>query len=188
MFHAGRAPEPERGYVAACAGPPGQQPSAHHAPGQRVAFSTAAAPGNAADGYPKPAVHSMSAGDDDVAGRNGRGFGERVAQSPTDLCNGEKPKAWAKFVRNYLMGWRYEMKDLLVWAESFQEETITMVTLEAYSASGPHTQDTGFSAVRASQQFWTFLSLNVGRTGDGRTKFDQAAELNGLDVWRRIVT
>ena len=47
--------------------------------------------------------------------------------------------------------------------------------------------DSGFSAARASAALWSFLNLNVGLQGDARTKFDQAKELHGLDVWRRIV-
>ena len=47
--------------------------------------------------------------------------------------------------------------------------------------------DTGFSAARASNLLWTFLNFNVGLEGEARTRFEQAEELNGLDVWRRIV-
>ena len=47
--------------------------------------------------------------------------------------------------------------------------------------------DIGFDPVKASGDLWSFLNLNVGLTGNGRSKFKQAENLNGLDVWRRIV-
>ena len=114
-------------------------------------------------------------------------FDDKVAQSEVMRYDDDdvKKTKWVKAVRNYLIGQAWEMKNLLLWAESFQRDTITFMDIQDLATRNAHMGDIGFSPERASGELWSFLNLNV--TGNARTKFDAARELNGLDVWRRIV-
>lgn len=173
--------QPDRGYFAGC-GAPHASTNDRQAPGSAPQSDTP-------HGYPpRTGYFNMYASDGEDQSRpsSRQWFEDKVAQSPQYLYDSARPKAWAKLIRNYLMGRRWEMKDLLSWAEAFQRETITQASIEGYGL-GEHMQDTSFSVTQASSQLWTFLNLNVGLVGEARTKFEQAKELNGLDVWRRIV-
>ena len=77
------------------------------------------------------------------------------------------------------------MRQLLLWVESFQKQSITFMDIQNLGMAITYMEDIGFSPTRASSELWAFLNLNV--TGHERNKFDAAKELKGLDVWRRIV-
>ena len=73
-------------------------------------------------------------------------------------------------VKNYLIGERWEMVDLLDWAERFEKTPIEEHHLKAV-ASSDLMQDSGFDTIQASQELWAFLNLNlVGRPGPSLTK------------------
>ena len=114
-------------------------------------------------------------------------FIEKIAQSTQmSYSDGDTKKAqWVKTVRNYLIGRSWEMRQLLPWAKSFQKQVITFMDFQNLGIANTYMEDMGSSPMRASSELWAVLNLNV--TGHGRNKFDAARELNGLDVWRRIV-
>ena len=114
-------------------------------------------------------------------------FDENIAQSAQMSYSDDDTKKthWVKTLRNYLIGRCWEMRQLLVWAESFQKRTITFLDIQTLAHVQSYMEDIGFDPMRASSELWSFLNLNV--TGNGRNKFDAAQELNGFAVWRRIV-
>ena len=133
----------------------------------------------------------LDGGDDDAQGRgqdrpwtNRIIFEEKVAQNPMNQFTEDGQEKWKKTIRNYMIGKRDEMKNMLNWAESFQKQVISFQNVADLRSGGQMT-DTGFDPVRASAELWAFLNLNL--TGSAKNKFDKAEELNGLDVWRRVV-
>ena len=96
------------------------------------------------------------------------------------LCHGDKTHG-----RNYLIGCSWEMRQLLLWAKSFQKQVITFMDIQNLRIANKYVEDNSFRPMHASSELWAFLNLTV--TGHGRNKLDAAKELNGLDVWRRIV-
>ena len=84
---------------------------------------------------------------------------------------------------NYLIGERWEMRDLLDWAVRFNKMRIE----EHHLLGTQHLmQDSGFDTLQASRELWAFLNLNL--VGTAHAKFDKAPPLNGFDVWRRVVS
>ena len=114
-------------------------------------------------------------------------FDEKIAQSiQMQYSDDDAKKAhWVKTLRSYLIGRCWEMRQLLLWVESFQKRTITFMDIQALAQEQSYMEDIGFDLMRVCSELWSLLNLNV--TGNGRNKSDAAQELNGLDVWRRIV-
>ena len=107
-----------------------------------------------------------------------------MAQNPHFQFDHNNQEKWMATVKNYLIGERWEMVDLLDWAERFEKTPIEEHHLKAV-ASSDLMQDSGFDTIQASQELWAFLNLNL--VGSARAKFDKAPRLNGFDVWRRVV-
>ena len=59
------------------------------------------------------------------------------------------------------------MRQLLLWAESFQTRTITFLDIQNLGIEHAYMEDIGFNHMRASSELWAFLNLNV--TGNGRS-------------------
>ena len=114
-------------------------------------------------------------------------FEEKVAQNPAYAYNESNKQAWMEALRDYMIGRHWEMRDLLIWAENVSRKTIETADVRRLASEQTYMNDIGFDPVRASGDLWSFLNLNVGLTGNGRSKFKQAEKLKGLDVWRRIV-
>ena len=114
-------------------------------------------------------------------------FGEKIAQSTQMTYSDDDTKnaQWVKTVRNYLSGRSWEMHQLLLWAESLQKQVITLMDIQNLEMANTYMEDIDFSPMRATSELWAFLNLNV--TGHRRNKFDAGKELNGRDVWRRIL-
>ena len=124
-------------------------------------------------------------------GRDGRArrvvFDRKVAQQSTNLYDPIHQERWRDTVRNYLIGERWEMKALLDWAEAWQKQEIPEAeirNLHGHSAMS----DVGFDPVQANHELWAFLNLNLPASATKvRNLFKKAKELQGFDVWRRIV-
>ena len=114
-------------------------------------------------------------------------FDEKVAQNPVYQWSEAHQQGWMETTKNYLIGRHWEMRNLLIWAENFQRRTITTQDVEQLVRDQPHMSDTRFDPVKASGDLWSYLNLNIGLAGKARAKFKSAQDLNGLDVWRRIV-
>ena len=114
-------------------------------------------------------------------------FDEKIAQSAqiSYSDNDTKKTRWVNTLRNYLIGRCWKMRQLLLWAESFQKRTITFLDMQTLAHEQSYMEDIGFDPMRVSSELWSFLNLNV--TGHVRNKVDAAQELNGLNVWRCIV-
>ena len=74
-----------------------------------------------------------------------------------------------KAFKNYLIVDRWEMLDLLDWAEKFEK-----MPIEEHHLLGTQgfTQDIGFNAIQASRELWAFLNLSL--VGTARSKFDKS--------------
>ena len=46
-------------------------------------------------------------------------FDRKVAQQSSNLYNENNKKAWRKIIRSYLIGKRWEMKNLFTWSENW---------------------------------------------------------------------
>ena len=114
-------------------------------------------------------------------------FDEKIAQWALMTYSDDDAKKahWVKTLRNYLIGRCWDVQQLLLWAESFQNRTITFMDIQALAQEQSYMEDIGFDPMRASSELGSFLNLNVA--GIGRNRFYAAQELNGLGVWRRIV-
>ena len=80
-------------------------------------------------------------------------------------------------VKNYLIGERWEVQDLLDWAEKF-----STMPIEEHHITGTQSymmQGIGLNVIQASQELWAFLNA--------RPKVDKAPRLNGVVVWCRVV-
>ena len=91
-------------------------------------------------------------------------FDEKIAQSAQMV----------KTVRNYLIGRCWEMRQLLLWAESLQKRSLTCLDIQNLANEQSYIEDIGFDPMRANFELWSFLNLNV--TGNGRHKFDAGIE------------
>ena len=61
-----------------------------------------------------------------------------------------KKTQWVKTVRNYLIGRCWEMRQLLLWAESFQKRTISFLDIQNLGIEHTYMEDIGFNpCVRA---------------------------------------
>jgi hypothetical protein len=101
-------------------------------------------------------------------------FEEKVAQNPVYQYTETNQQAWMEAIRDYLIGRHWEMKELLLWAENFNKKKIEDSDVRQLVAQQTYMNDIGFDPVRASGDLWTSLNLNVGLTGNGRSKFKQA--------------
>ena len=129
----------------------------------------------------------MSPGRGNSSPLNGVGrrviFDKKVAQNPLFQYDSNNEERWKATVTNYLIGERWEMRDLLDWAVRFEKMPIE----EHYLLGTQHLmQDSGFDTLQASRELWAFLNLNS--VGTARAKFDKAPPLNGFDVWRKVVS
>ena len=96
-------------------------------------------------------------------------FDEKVAQQPVSISDQANQEKWSKTIRNYLVGRRYEMKNLLSWAENFQKSPILRWIVESRKDNA-YMNDCCFDPVCASHELCAFLNLNL--QGSARTKFD----------------
>lgn len=51
-------------------------------------------------------------------------FDRKVAQQTSNLYSENNKEGWSKTIRSYLIGERWEMKNLLTWAENWQKNEI----------------------------------------------------------------
>ncbi len=151
-------------------------------------FWSGPAPGQG-DSQPQPPRHHYGTpgrGNDQPESGAGRRviFDKKVAQNPHFQFDHNNQEKWMATVKNYLIGERWEMVDLLDWAERFEKTSIEEHHLKSVGNSDLM-QDAGLDTIQASQELWAFLNLNL--VGSARAKFDKAPRLNGFDVWRRVV-
>ena len=124
------------------------------------------------------------AGSEGAAGRPKTLYDEKVAQTPANQYNEQHPEKWLEWTRGYLVGRRWEMENLLKWAEKWAKTSIPQKKVAELRQSFCH--DDGFDLVQADRDLWSFLNLNVtGMKAEG--KFRTVKRLRGLEAWRVIV-
>ena len=87
-------------------------------------------------------------------------FDEKIAQSAQMTYSDDDTKntQWVKCVRNYLIGRCWEMRQFLLWAESFQKRTITFLDMQNLALEQSYMEDIGFNPTRASSELWSFVN------------------------------
>ena len=81
-------------------------------------------PAGGGDAGAPPQHHSLSPGYDQD-NRSRRVVLERkVAQQPSKPYDENNKEAWSQTIRSYLIGERWEMKNLLTWSENWQKNEI----------------------------------------------------------------
>jgi hypothetical protein len=83
-------------------------------------------------------------------------FDEKIAQSAQMTYSDDDAKKahWVKTLRTYLIGRCWEMRQLLLWAESFQKRTMTFMDIQALAQEQSYMEDIGFDPMRASSELW----------------------------------
>ena len=83
-------------------------------------------------------------------------FDEKAAQSAQMTYSDDDTEKiqWVKTVRNYLIGRCWELRQLLLWAESFQKRTITFSDIQNLGIEQTYMEDIGFNPMRASSELW----------------------------------
>ena len=73
-------------------------------------------------------------------------FDHKIAQSAQIALSDDDSKKthWAKTVRNHLIGRCWEMRQLLLWAESFQKRSITFLDIQNLANEQSYMEDIGF--------------------------------------------
>ena len=81
-------------------------------------------------------------------------FDEKIAQSTqiTYYDDDAKKAQWVKTVRNYLIGCSWEMRQLLLRAESFQKRIITLMDIQNLGIANTYMEDIGFGRLIAASQ------------------------------------
>ena len=59
---------------------------------------------------------------------------------------------------NYLIGGRWEMRDMLDWAVRFEKKPIEE---QHFLGTQSFMQDNGLDTLQASRELWAFLNLNL---------------------------
>ena len=59
-------------------------------------------------------------------------FEEKVAQNLAYAYNESNKQAWMEALRDYMIGMRWEMRDLLIWAENFSRKTIEVADIRRF--------------------------------------------------------
>ena len=55
-------------------------------------------------------------------------FDRKVAQQSSNLYNKHNKEGWSKTIRSYLIGERWEMKNLFTWADPERELVVALLT------------------------------------------------------------
>ena len=84
-----------------------------------------------------PQHYSLSPGQDQDSRSRRVVFDRKVAQQNSNLYDENNKEGWSKTIRSYLIGERWEMKNLLTWAENWQKNEIP--EHEIGNLSGPMT-------------------------------------------------
>ena len=111
-------------------------------------------------------------------------YDEKVAQTPENKYSDANPQKWLEWTRGYLVGRRWEMENILRWAESWAKVTIPEDAIAGLRQN--FCMDDGFAPVKADRDLWSFLNLNVSGTA-AEGKFRTVKRLRGLEAWRVIV-
>ena len=76
-----------------------------------------------------PQHYSLSPGHDHDSRGSPVLFDRKVAQHNSNLSSENNKKGWSKTIRSYLIGERWEMKNLLTLAENWQKNEIPSMRL-----------------------------------------------------------
>ena len=111
-------------------------------------------------------------------------FDDKIAVSESYRYDGEKAgEAWRRRVRGYWISRCPDLLPILDFAESFDDQELTIETLAREASS--YRWMTELDIKRLGELIWGFL--NTCLHGKAHECFESTPELHGFDAWRRII-
>ena len=107
----------------------------------------------------------------------------KVALMDKHQYNDSHPEQWHKAIRTYMIGRHVDVKPFLDWIEARGSRKIQQEDLDP-RAMGIMVD---FDTLQCSREMWNFLNLCLGKSSHAQRTFNNVEELNGAEVYRRLV-
>ena len=110
----------------------------------------------------------------------------KLAQIDKHIYSDAAPETWHKEVRTYLIGAHVDVSPFLNWVEAQKNTVITEQMLHDIVPSGIVMMN--LDPIQVSRELWSWINLCLTKSTSARQTFHNVQELNGAEVYRRLVT
>ena len=108
----------------------------------------------------------------------------KLARIDKHFYKDNAPGTWHKNVRTYLIGTHSDMAPILNWFEARGKVPITGASLTEMAKEAM----IQFCPVQAARELWSWIHLTLEHSTSAQRTFHNVEELNGLEVYRALVT
>jgi hypothetical protein len=108
----------------------------------------------------------------------------KLARIDKHFYKDSAPETWHKNVRTYLIGTHSDMAPVLNWCEARGKEPITSASLTLLAKEAM----IQVCPLQVARELWSWLNLTLEHSTSAQRTFHNVEELNGLEVYRALVT
>ena len=96
------------------------------------------------------------------------------------------PETWHKDVRTYMIGVHCDMQPFLTWIENHGKQEIKWTDLQRCARDSEVMMS--LDPLQVAHEMWSWLNLTLEKSSSAQRIFHNVGELNGCEVYRRLVT